>query len=414
MKFADPRPIKDYCLGIYDGPHATPKEAGDGPVFLGIKNITDDGALDLSEIRHVSEEEYPRWTRRVTPQAGDVVFTYEATLHRYAIIPDGFRGCLGRRVALVRPDPAQVDSRYLLYYFLSRGWRQVIESNVITGATVDRVPVEKFPLFPAALPWLRIQQQIADILSAYDDLIENNRRRMALLEDAARQLYREWFVRFRFPGHEHTPLTSGLPQGWAKSTLSSVCLPDIGIQTGPFGSQLHQAEYAETGVPVVMPKGMINLRIDTSSIARVPEEVAERLSRHRMQEGDVAYGRRGDIGRRAFIGKRQTGWLCGTGSLRLRPDPHRISARYFFDALGSPQTFGTIASRAKGATLPNLNATVMETVPLLLPPRALQDIYTETVQPMADQVEILSEQNEKLRAARELLLPRLMSGEIAV
>ena len=90
MKFAEPRPIKDYCLGIYDGPHATPKEADDGPVFLGIKNITDDGTLDLSEIRHVSEEEYPRWTRRVTPQAGDVVFTYEATLHRYALIPEGF------------------------------------------------------------------------------------------------------------------------------------------------------------------------------------------------------------------------------------------------------------------------------------------------------------------------------------
>ena len=117
MTFAEPRPIKDYCLGIYDGPHATPKEADDGPVFLGIKNITDGGALDLSEIRHVSEEEYPRWIRRVTPQAGDVVFTYEATLHRYAIIPEGFRGCLGRRVALVRPDPDQVDGRYLLYFF---------------------------------------------------------------------------------------------------------------------------------------------------------------------------------------------------------------------------------------------------------------------------------------------------------
>jgi type I restriction enzyme S subunit len=79
VKLAEPRPIKDYCVGIFDGPHATPKESDDGPIFLGIKNITEDGALDLSEIRHVSEEEYPRWTRRVTPQTGDVVFTYEAT-----------------------------------------------------------------------------------------------------------------------------------------------------------------------------------------------------------------------------------------------------------------------------------------------------------------------------------------------
>src|SRR5207253_7242621 len=143
--------IRAFCNGIYDGPHATPKEANEGPIFLGIKNISDDGRLDYSEIRHVSEEEFSTWTRRVTPCAGDVVFTYEATLHRYALIPDGFRGCLGRRVGLVRPDPDRVDSRYLRYFFLSRAWRQVVEGNVITGATVDRVPLERFPDFPAAL-----------------------------------------------------------------------------------------------------------------------------------------------------------------------------------------------------------------------------------------------------------------------
>src|SRR5439155_20339913 len=186
------------------------------PVFLGIKNITEHGTLNLSEIRHVSEEEYPRWTRRVTPQPSDVVFTYEATLHRYAIIPEGFRGCLGRRVALVRPDPEQVDSRYLLYFFLTRGWRQVVESNVITGATVDRVPLERFPSFPATLPRRQLQQRIADILASYDDLIENNRRRIALLEEAARQVYREWFVRFLFPGHEHTRINKGVPEGWKR------------------------------------------------------------------------------------------------------------------------------------------------------------------------------------------------------
>ena len=222
MRFAELLPIKDYCLGIYDGPHATPSEAEDGPIFLGIKNLTDDGRLDFTDIRHVSEEDYPRWTRRVVPQPGDVVFTYEATLHRYAVIPEGFRGCLGRRVALVRPNPQRVDSRYLLYYFLSRAWRQVVEGNVITGATVDRVPLERFPDFPVALPELPLQQRIADILSVYDDLIENNRRRMALLEEAARQLYREWFVRLRFPGHEHTAAVDGVPEGWEHQPTPAV------------------------------------------------------------------------------------------------------------------------------------------------------------------------------------------------
>ncbi len=263
MRQFDPKPIKEYAVGIYDGPHATPKEASEGPVFLGIKNITDDGRLDFSEIRHVSEEDFPRWTRRVMPQARDVVFTYEATLHRYAIIPEDFRGCLGRRVALIRPDTNKVDNRYLFYYFLSHEWRKVVEGFVISGATVDRIPLEKFPDFPARLPDLSTQRRIADILSAYDDLIENNLRRMELLKESARLLYREWFVRLRFPGHEHTRIVNGVPEGWEKKQLGDVT--EMNRETFG-GSYQGQIEYVD--ISSVTP-GCINrdysLRIYRSS-----------------------------------------------------------------------------------------------------------------------------------------------------
>ena len=212
-------PIKDFVMGIFDGPHATPKVANDGPIFLGIKNVTPQGTLDFSAIRHVSEHEYPKWTKRVVPQENDIVFSYEATLHRYALIPSGFRGCLGRRMALVRPDPAKVFPRFLHYYFLTPSWRAIIEANVISGATVDRVPLTKFPEFQVQLPNLDIQKRIASILSAYDDLIENNRRRIRLLEQAARLLYREWFVHLRFPGHENTKIKNGIPEGWEKKQI---------------------------------------------------------------------------------------------------------------------------------------------------------------------------------------------------
>ena len=261
---------------------------------------------------------------------------------------------------------------------------------------------------------LKSQERIAAILSAYDDLIGNNRRRIALLEEAARQLYREWFGRFCFPGHEHTRILEGVPEGWRCEPLQQACTPNHGIQTGPFGSQLHQADYTEEGVPVVMPKDIINFRISMDDIARIPESLADSLGRHRMQEGDVVYGRRGDIGRRGFISRRQAGWLCGTGCLRLRPNQDVVVPCYFFDALGAPDTAGTIAARAKGATMPNLNATIMASVPLLVPPRALQRQYAENVEPMFEMVETLADQTQKLRAARDLLLPRLMSGEIAV
>ena len=378
MKFAEPRPIKDYCLGIYDGPHATPKEAGGGPVFLGIKNITGDGALDLSEIRHVSEEEYPRWTRRVTPQAGDVVFTYEATLHRYAIIPDGFRGCLGRRVALVRPDPDQVDSRYLLYFFLSRGWRQVIESNVITGATVDRVPLERFPSFPAALPRLRIQQQIADILAAYDALIENNRRRMALLEEAARQLYREWFVRLRFPGHEHTRSTNGVPEGWAR-------LPLGGHATLNYGKALKAEDRAEGPCPVYGSSGIVGTH--EKSLAAAP---------------GIVVGRKGNVGSVFWCPK----------------DYWPIDTVYFIDAdtsnLWLYYALQHMHFISTDVAVPGLNRDFAYSRPLLVPePRIFRD-FLELAVPLHQQITKIGEMNDKLRVARDLLLPRLMSGEIVV
>jgi len=378
MKPAESRPIKDYCLGIFDGPHATPKESHDGPVFLGIKNITEDGQLDLSEIRHVSEDEYPRWTRRVTPQPGDVVFTYEATLHRYAIIPDGFRGCLGRRVALVRPDPGRADSRYLLYFFLSRNWRNVVESSVITGATVDRVPLERFPSFPAALPRLDVQQQIAGVLSAYDDLIENNRRRMALLEESARQLYREWFVRLRFPGHEHTRITNGVPERWERVPLGNRV-------TLNYGKALKAEDRAAGPCPVYGSSGIVGMH--ERALAAAP---------------GIVVGRKGNVG---------SVYWCPR-------DYWPIDTVYFIDAETSNMwlfyALWHMHFISTDVAVPGLNRDFAYSRPLLVPePHIIRD-FLETAVPLHEQIARLDEMKQRLRAARDLLLPRLMSGEIAV
>ena len=177
-----------------------------GPVFLGIGNLTDDGHLTCRISAISTRRDFPAWTKRVTPRPGDIVFTYEATLNRYTIIPEGFRGCLGRRLALICPNPATVDTRFLFYTFFSKEWRDTVASNTISGATVERIPIYKFPEFPIRLPSLPIQKQIASILSAYDDLIENNSRRIAILEEMARCIFEEWFVHFRAPGCEGLPM----------------------------------------------------------------------------------------------------------------------------------------------------------------------------------------------------------------
>jgi type I restriction enzyme S subunit len=198
------------------------------------------------------------------------------------IIPKGdFRFCLGRRTALIRPDPSQIDHRYLFYYFFSPRWRAQVEANTLTGATVDRIPLTTFPDFDVFVPDLREQGQIAEILSDYDELIATNQRRIKLLEESARLLYREWFIHLRFPGHESVPVKVGLPLGWRRQTLGSLCDSVDGavVQTGPFGSQLHQHDYKDSGTPVVMPQDIVGDRIRMNRIAHVDEQTAIRLSR---------------------------------------------------------------------------------------------------------------------------------------
>ncbi len=157
-------PISDLYQGLYDGPHATPKPSDEGPVFLGIGNLTESGRLDLADVRHIAEEDFGHWTKRVCPQPGDIVFTYEATLNRYAIIPRGFRGCLGRRLALIRVDPKASSNLFLYCMFFSPTWREVVAQNTLSGATVDRIPLSKFPQFPVTIP-------PPEVIARFDELV---------------------------------------------------------------------------------------------------------------------------------------------------------------------------------------------------------------------------------------------------
>lgn len=368
-----------------------------------------DGYVFNSE-EHITTEALFRSPAKLFPPNTVLMAMYGdgKTITTLGILRD--EASVNQAICTMVADPARCNFRYLFYAL--KHHRSELLKLVVAGAQrnlsigiVRKFTVTHFPV--------EVQNRISEILSPYDDLIEINRQRVALLEEAASQLYREWFVRLRFPGREHTRIIDGVPEGWERRSLAAVCV-DGGIQTGPFGSQLHQSDYSETGVPVVMPKDLVRFRISLDSIARIPEDLANKLGRHRMVYGDVVYGRRGDIGRRAFIGLKQQGFFCGTGSLRIRADSSIVNPRYLFDALGAPATAGTIANRAKGATMLNLNAKILKSVPVLIPPRPLQERYADYVLQMDAMVDVLTEQNEKLRAARDLLLPRLMSGELAV
>lgn len=165
--------LKDICK-IYDGPHATPTKTIDGPIYLGIDAITEDGKLDSSQFAHLSEADYLKWTKRVTPQYGDIVFSYEATLGRYALIPEGFYGCLGRRLAVIRNTSLDIDTTWLYYYFRSPEWTNFIQSKIVKGSTVNRLSIEDFPSYTIPKVPIESQKRIARILSCIDKKIHDN------------------------------------------------------------------------------------------------------------------------------------------------------------------------------------------------------------------------------------------------
>lgn len=144
-------PVGDVVQGIYDGPHATPPEAEEGPVFLGIKNLTGTG-LDFGEVRHIAESDFGQWTRRVLPAAGDIVFSYEATLGFFALVPPGLRCCLGRRLALIRPRPNAADGHFFFHQFIAAPFQRLLERHTIQGATVNRIALKHFPTYPVMDP----------------------------------------------------------------------------------------------------------------------------------------------------------------------------------------------------------------------------------------------------------------------
>ena len=193
---------------MYDGPHATPKKTVDGPVYLGIDAITDDGKINAKEFAHLSEEDYIKWTKRVTPQYGDIVFSYEATLGRYALIPKDFYGCLGRRLAIIRNVSKDIDTLWLYYYFLSPEWKQFIQSKIIKGSTVNRISVEDFPTYTVPNISIKVQRKIANILSKIDEKIALNNNINDNLEQQAKLIYDYWFTQFDFPDENGKPYCS--------------------------------------------------------------------------------------------------------------------------------------------------------------------------------------------------------------
>lgn len=409
-------PIGDLCVGIFDGPHATPKKTMDGPVFLGISNLNN-GRLDLSDIEHLSEEDFVTWTRRVTPQPDDVVFSYETRLGEAAIIPDGPRCCLGRRMALMRPDRHKVEPRFLLYAFLGPCFQEVIRSRTIHGSTVDRIPLIDFQRFPIRVPDLPSQRAIAHILGTLDDKIELNGRMNQTLEEIARALFRSWFVDFDpvhakaagrnpegmdaetaalFPDVFVDSEFGEIPEGWEVCDVYTVA--DV-VYGAPFKSVL----FNEDGVG----KPLIRIR-DLATHDPGVFTTEEHPRGYVVQPGDLIVGMDGEF--RAHLWRGSPGWLnqrlC---CFKPKAEVPRAFVHYSIERLLD------FYERAKtGTTVIHLGKSDIDTFRVLVPPEPILRSFGQVVEPMDARVVITAQESRTLAALRNTLLPKLLSGELRI
>lgn len=406
-----------------------PEYWNEGIPWIGIKDAVDNHGREISETyQHVSHLGLENSSARLLPPR-------TVCLSRTASV--GYVVLMGRSMATSQDFVnwvcgPQLDPDYLKYVLLAERDSLL---RFASGTTHQTIYYPEAKAFHALLPPVAEQRNIVRILGGLDDKIELNRKMNQTLEEMARALFKSWFVDFDpvrakaadkkpygmhdataalFPDSFEESELGEIPKGWRASNLGAEALRCGGIvQTGPFGSQLHASDYVAAGVPVVMPRDIVGRRVSTERIARVREADADRLSKHRLQLGDLVYSRRGDVERHALVSERETGWLCGTGCLLVRLGPRWPSPAFASLALDRPESRGWISQHAIGATMPNLNTSILSAAPFVVPPAQLIAAFARVVDPLDRLRAIRDAESATLATVRDSLLPKLLSGEIS-
>ncbi len=340
--------------------------------------------------------------------AGTLCITIAANIAETAILD--IEACFPDSIIGFNPDPEKTSAKFIKYQFdaLLSGQMRTISQ----GAAQDNLSQAKLLTFEFNVPDLPIQERIVAILSAYDDLIENNRRRIALLEQAARLLYREWFVHFRFPGHETAKFVDGLPEGWSNTSISE--LADI----------FRGKSYKSTELRETAGQPFINLKcFDRGGGFRVSGLkwfVGDHKDHHFAKVGDIVIAVT-DLTRDAAIVSQAARVPRAVGANALysmdlvKAMPKEGTDPIWFYGLLRFSRFSIeVKEEATGATVLHLKPKHIEKWGFPLPPKSLRQEFEKEYAPILDQVDSLQVNNEKLTAARDLLLPRLMDGRIPV
>lgn len=362
-------------------------------------DLSEDGVISLGTMpcANIDEE---RFTGHFL-QVGDLVISRSGRIGTTAIF-DGYHKPVlpGAFLIRFRLDKEKADPLFFRYFFNSSVGQQRLLS-VARGAAQQNINITNVKTLAVPLPPLSAQQEIATTLNLFDSLIENNRRRISILEQSARLLYREWFVYLRFPGHEHVKVVDGVPEGWAHRYISTIAEINTSSLSRKFDGEIEYIDIAS------VTTGSIN---ETTRYAFAD---APGRARRIVQHGDLIWSCvRPSRASYALVWHPVENLIASTGFCVIRPT--KIPPTYLYFALSTQDFIGYLSNNAKGAAYPAVVSKDFENYEMLVPTPTLLDDFHGSTEANFHQIEVLKQQNTKLREARDLLLPRLMSGEIQV
>ena len=352
------------------------------------------GQINTEGLKCVSKETFEKWNRRGYLQKGDVIFTREAPVGEVGWLKDPKNLFLGQRLMFFRADNKKCDNRFLFYsLFFSDNKRNIIAKS--NGSTVNHLRVPDCENIEIYIPDLHTQQNIAIILSRYDSLIENYQKQIKLLEEAAQRLYKEWFVDLHFPGHENTKIVDGVPEGWEKKTLSDISSIIMG--------QSPKSEFYNTdwnGLPFHQGVGSYGYRfvvdnIYSTSFTRIAEP------------NSILFSVRAPVGR-LNITKNKI--VIGRGLAAIN---HKKGCQSYLYYLLKEKFFKDNII-GNGAIFASISKDELYNQVFVIPSDEMVKRYDAIANKIDKNIQSVDSQIRLLTEARDRLLPKLMSGEIAV
>jgi type I restriction enzyme, S subunit len=309
------------------------------------------------------------------------------------------------------------DPRFVYYVLDSIDFRSFNSGGAIPSLNRNYLGTIKVPDLPVVG-----QRRIAAILSAYDDLIENNNRRIRLLEKMAQLIHHEWFVDFRYPEHETVSLVDStlgsIPEGWSVKAVGEIASRErYAVTGGPFGSKLGTKDYRDRGVPVIRGTNLaVGGGFRDSDFVFVSDAKADTMMSCLAHRGDILVTQRGTLGQVGLIppSARFDRYLLSQSQMKITVDPEIGSPQYLYAALRSPEVTARLLGHAMTAGVPHINLSLLRNFQVVWPERALQEKFDRAVHPLGELVENLTRSSENARVTRSLLLPRLVSGAVDV